>query len=150
MQKTASTTLISAALLATAATPGTADTRSFDTQAVKLNAEIIADGLQNPWGLDFLPNGEAIVTERPGRMRILTKEGLSEPIAGVPTVHARGQGGLLDIAIATDFETSGTVFFTFSEPGWVGAGTALPRGRLVPDGRRGQLDDVKVIFSMSK
>ncbi len=124
--------------------------RSFDTQTVKLNAEIITDGLQNPWGLDFLPNGEAIVTERSGRIRILTKEGLSEPIAGVPTVHARGQGGLLDIAIAADFETSGTVFFTFSEPGWVGAGTALARAKLVRDGQGGRLDDVKVIFSMSK
>lgn len=138
------------AILFASLSPAASETRSFDTEAVKLNAEIIADGLENPWGLDFLPNGEAIITERPGRIRILTKDGLSEPLAGVPKVRARGQGGLLDIAIANDFATSGTVFFTFSEPGSSGAGTALARAKLVREGNGGRLDDVKVIFAMSK
>jgi glucose/arabinose dehydrogenase len=149
MQKFVSTSLL-AAFMASSGTAGAAEMRSFDTQAVKLDAEIIADGLQNPWGLDFLPNGEAIVTERPGRIRILAKDGLSDPLSGVPKVHARGQGGLLDIAIAPDFETSATVFFTFSEPGWVGAGTALARAKLIRDGKGGRLEDVKIVFSMSE
>ena len=150
MARLLSAALLPVALLLSAAAPAAADTQSFDTQVVKLNAEIITDGLQNPWGLDFLPNSEAIVTERPGRIRILTKDGLSQPIAGVPKVSARGQGGLLDIAVAPDFATSGTIFFTFSEPGWVGSGTALARAKLIREGNGGRLDDVKVIFTMGK
>ncbi|MGE0282482.1 MAG: PQQ-dependent sugar dehydrogenase [Rhizobiaceae bacterium] len=150
MPKPISKIVLSVAVLAAFALPSRAEMQSFDTQAVKLNAEILADGLENPWGLDFFPNGEAIVTERPGRIRILTKDGLSEPLAGVPEVRARGQGGLLDIAVAPDFATSGTVFFTFSEPGSGGAGTALARAKLVREGNGGRLDDVKVIFAMSK
>jgi len=142
--------LLPAAILAAAATQAGADTRRFDTQAVKLNAEIVMDGLENPWGLDFLPDGGAIVTERAGRIRILTKDGLSEPLDGVPKVRARGQGGLLDIAVAQDFQTSGTVFFTYSEPDWIGAGTALAQAKLVREGNGGRLEDVKVTFSMSK
>lgn len=130
--------------------PAEADTQTFDTKLLKLKTEIVADGLENPWGLDFLPGGEAIVTERVGRIRILTKDGLSEPLAGVPKVAARGQGGLLDIAVAQDFETSGTLFLTFSEPGDGGAGTALARAKLIREGAGGRLDDVKVIFSMSR
>jgi len=139
-----------AAVLAASTLPSAAEMQSFDTETVKLNAEIIADGLENPWGLDFLPNGEAIVTERSGHIRILTKDGLSQRLAGVPDVRARGQGGLLDIAVAPDFATSGTVFFAYSEPGSSGAGTTLARAKLVRDGDGGRLDDVKVIFAMSK
>ncbi len=127
-----------------------AQTRDFSTDQVRISTNIIASGLENPWGMDFLPGGEAIVTERPGRIRILTDKGLSEPLAGVPAVAARGQGGLLDIAAATDFATSGTIFFTYSQPGNGGAGTALARARLVREGSGGRLEDVKVIFSMAK
>jgi glucose/arabinose dehydrogenase len=128
-----------------------AQSTSFQTDAVSIEAETIAEGLSNPWGLDFLPNGEAIVTERPGRIRILSEGGeLSEPLDGVPDVAARGQGGLLDIAVAPDFASSSLVFFSFSEPGQGGAGTAVARARLVRDGGEARLDDVKVIFSMAK
>jgi glucose/arabinose dehydrogenase len=128
-----------------------AQSTSFQTDAVPIEAETIANGLSNPWGLDFLPNGEAIVTERPGRIRILSEGGeLSEPLDGVPDVAARGQGGLLDIAVAPDFASSNLVFFSFSEPGRGGAGTAVARARLVRAGGEARLDDVKVIFSMAK
>lgn len=149
MQKSIAIVLL--AVVAFSVTPSSAaEMPTFETQAVKIRAEIVADGLQNPWGLDFLPNGEAIVTERPGRIRILTKDGLSEPLEGIPVVRARGQGGLLDIAVALDFATSGTVFFSYSEPGSGGAGTALARAKLIRDDRAGRLDDVEVIFRMSK
>ncbi|RLP25417.1 PQQ-dependent sugar dehydrogenase [Mesorhizobium sp. YM1C-6-2] len=131
----------------------TAHAELFRTDEVPIEAEIIAEGLRNPWGLDFLPNGEAIVTERPGRMRILSADGPSDPIEGVPEVAARGQGGLLDVVAAPDFETSNLIFFSFSEPGRGGAGTAVARARLVRDGGESgaaQLEDVEVIFSMAK
>lgn len=133
-----------------AAAPALARPAVFQTEAVPVEAEVIASGLQNPWGFDFLPGGEAIVTERPGRLRILTRDGLSLPVEGVPEVAARGQGGLLDVAAAPDFENSKLVFFSFSEPGEGGAGTAVARARLAREGGAARLKDVRVIFSMAK
>lgn len=128
-----------------------AQSATFRTETVAVEAVAIADGLRNPWGLDFLPDGEAIVTERPGRIRILSSDGqLSEPLEGVPDVVARGQGGLLDIVAARDFASSNLVFFSFSEPGEGGAGTAVARAKLVREGDQARLEDVEVIFSMAK
>lgn len=124
--------------------------RVFDTKAVKLMAETVADGLANPWGLDFLPGGEALVTEREGRMRLVTPQGVSEAIQGVPEVAAESQGGLLDVAVSPDFAQSGLIFFSFSEPGQGGAGTAVARARLVRAGAEARLEDVQTIFSMAK
>jgi glucose/arabinose dehydrogenase len=147
-------TLASFAVIGTIAAPGPlpahAERAVFQTDAVPVQAETIADNLEHPWGLDFLPNGDAIVTERPGRIRILSNGTLSEPVAGVPKVAARGQGGLLDIAISPDFATSSLVFFSFSEPGKGGAGTAVARAKLARDGRPARMEDVEVIFSMAK
>ena len=121
------------------------------TEAVTLAAQVVAQGLENPWGLDFLPDGSMVVTERPGRMRIVGADGiLSEPIAGVPEISANGQGGLLDVAVAPDFAQSGRIYFTFSEPGSGGAGTAIASATLVRDGAQARLDDVKILFSMEK
>ncbi|HEY6633032.1 MAG TPA: PQQ-dependent sugar dehydrogenase [Rhizobiaceae bacterium] len=123
----------------------------FQTDAVAVQADILAGGLEHPWGLDFLPDGAAIVTERPGRMRILSPDGrLSEPIEGVPVVAGRGQGGLLDVVAAPDFATSSLIFFSFSQQGRGGAGTAVARARLVRDGDKARLGDVEVIFAMNK
>lgn len=122
----------------------------FTTEEVIVESEVLASGLEHPWGLDYLPNGDAIVTERPGRMRILSGGRLSEPLAGVPQVAARGQGGLLDVAASPDFPRDNLIYFTFSEPGSGGAGTAVARARLVRDGAGGRLEDVETIFSMSK
>jgi glucose/arabinose dehydrogenase len=143
-----SSTLAAAALASASAF---AQSSAFQTDAVAVQADTVADGLENPWGLDFLPGGAAIVTERPGRLRILSPGGdLSEPIDGVPEVVARGQGGLLDIVAAPDFATSNLVFFSFSQPGQGGAGTAVARAKLVRDGDQARLEDVEVIFSMEK
>lgn len=142
---------LAAAFLGFSALAAAAEDRIVRTDLVELRASILADGLENPWGLDFLPDGAAIVTERPGRLRILSSDGsLSEPVEGVPEVRASGQGGLLDIAVSPDFANSQTIFFSFSEPGSAGAGTAVARARLVRDGAAARLDDVSVIFSMAK
>lgn len=128
-----------------------AQSSSFRTDAVTVAADIVADGLEHPWGLDFLPTGEAIVTERPGRMRILARDGrLSDPVDGLPRIAARGQGGLLDVVAAPDFASSGLVFFSFSQPGKGGAGTAVARAKLARDGDAARLEDVEVVFSMKK
>jgi aldose sugar dehydrogenase len=104
----------------------------------------VARGLEHPWGLAFLPDGRLLVTERPGRLRIVERDGrLSPPLAGVPLVFARGQGGLLDVAPHPRFAESRLVFLSYSEPGPRGtAGTAVARGRLGESG----LDDVRVIY----
>ena len=138
------------ATLAAGLLPDAAAAEVFQTDAVPVSAEVIADGLAHPWGLDFLPSGEALVTERGGQLRILTRAGLSEPVDGVPQVAARGQGGLLDVAVAPDFASSNAIFLTFSERGSGGAGTAVARATLVRDGETARLDGVETIFSMNR
>jgi glucose/arabinose dehydrogenase len=132
-------------LLAAAAAP-----RFFDTKEVRVQADVLASGLEHPWGLAFLPGGDAIVTERPGRMRIFSDGKLSKPIEGLPKIAAHGQGGLLDVAVSPHFATDGLIFFTFTEPGKGGFGTAAARARLVRDGDNARLEDVKTIYSMKK
>jgi glucose/arabinose dehydrogenase len=103
----------------------------------------VAQGLDHPWGLAFLPDGGLLVTERAGRLRIVGRGGaLSEPLAGVPQVRAGGQGGLLDVALSPTFAQDRLVYLAFSEPGEGGAGTAVARGRL---GERG-LEGVQTIW----
>ena len=113
-----------------------------------LKVDTVARGLANPWALQFLPDGRMLVTERPGRLRIVGKDGkLSAPIAGVPKVFASGQGGLLDLALSPDFARSGLVFLSFAEPREGSAnGTSLARARLVLDGGGARLEDTSVIF----
>ena len=138
-----------AALLTIATAPAiAADT--YATKKVDIRVETVADGLEHPWGVETLPDGAFLVTERPGRMRIVENGTLSEPIDGLPKIAVGGQGGLLDVALANDFDQSGTIYFTFSEPGRGGAGTALARAKLVRDGGGARLEDVDVIFSMDR
>jgi glucose/arabinose dehydrogenase len=122
----------------------------FATQEAAVQAETVASGLSNPWAIDFLPDGAAIVTERPGTMRLLVDGVLSDPIEGVPGVWAQRQGGLLDVAVSPDFADSGLIFFTFSEPGEGGAGSALARAVLERDGASASLSGVEVIFTMNR
>jgi glucose/arabinose dehydrogenase len=103
----------------------------------------VAEGLEHPWGLAFLPDGRALVTERPGRLRIVARDGAVGPaLDGVPAVDATGQGGLLGIALDPDFASNRLVYLSYAEPREGGNGTAVARGRL---GERG-LADVEVIF----
>ncbi|HEY4344269.1 MAG TPA: PQQ-dependent sugar dehydrogenase [Parvibaculum sp.] len=127
-----------------AATGAYAD-ETVATEKVKIHVETFADGLENPWGLVFLPDGRALVTERKGRLRIVSKDGkLSAPLNGTPKVDARGQGGLLDVAIDPDFAKTKFVYVSFAEPGDGGTNsTAVARGVLTATG----LVHLKVIFS---
>ena len=127
-----------------AATSAYAD-EVVSTEKVKIKVETFADGLENPWGLVFLPDGRALVTEREGRLRIVSAAGtLSAPLNGVPKVDTRRQGGLLDVAIDPDFAKNKFVYVSFAEPGDGGTNsTAVARGVLTDAG----LADVKVIFS---
>jgi len=114
----------------------------------KANFEVVtvADGLEKPWGFAFLPDGRMLVTEKPGRLRIVSGDGtLSEPVAGVPKVAAVGQGGLLDVALDPDFADNHLIYLSFSEPGPGGSGTAVLRGKLV--GQR--LESPEIIFRMN-
>ena len=120
-----------------------AEDTTIDTKAGTIKVETIAHGLENPWGLAFLPDDRMLVTERPGRLRIVTKDGtMSGPLKGVPEVFAEGQGGLFDVKLDPDFATNRLVYIAYSEPGDGGAGTAVARGKLGTD----SLDDVEVIF----
>lgn len=94
--------------------PATA-AQTVESSAGKLTASVIAEGLDHPWALGFLPDGRMLVTERSGQLRIIDGGVVSEPIAGVPAVYDQGQGGLLDLALAPDFATSGQIYLTFSE-----------------------------------
>lgn len=121
-----------------------AQEQTVQTESGNVKVENLADGLEHPWGMAFLPDGRLLVTERAGRLRILnTDTTLSEPLQGVPEVFSQGQGGMLDVALDPDFENNQLVYLSFSEPGEGGtASTALGRGRL--EGER--ISDFTVIF----
>ncbi|GHD03692.1 hypothetical protein GCM10007320_64040 [Pseudorhodoferax aquiterrae] len=113
-----------------------------------LRTQPVAAGLQNPWGLAFLPEGRFLVTERPGRMRVVEPDGrLGAPLAGLPEIAAGGQGGLLDVVLDSGFADNRLVYFCYSEPAARGGGnsTALARARLSDD--RTRLEDLRVVFS---
>jgi glucose/arabinose dehydrogenase len=135
--------LLVAAALMLLSRPGLAKDTMIDTKEGAIKVQKVAKGLENPWGLAFLPDGRMLVTERPGRLRLVTKDGtISEPLTGVPEVFAKGQGGLLDVALDPNFASNGLVYLSYSEPGEGGAGTAVARGKL----GEASLDDVEVIF----
>ena len=112
---------------------------------VAFDVTVVAAGLEKPWSVEPLPGGDYLVTEKPGRLRIVSRSGIiGEPIAGVPAVDARGQGGLLDVALSPSFASDRTIFWSYSEPREDGNGTSIARGTLAPD--RKSLTDVRVIF----
>lgn len=108
--------------------------------------DVVASGLSHPWAIAPLADGRFLVTERPGRLRIVSANGqLSGPAAGLPAVDARGQGGLLDLVPAPDFAATGMIYWSYAEPREGGNGTAVARGRLV-DGPAPRVENVQVIF----
>jgi glucose/arabinose dehydrogenase len=119
---------------------------TVQTKKVAVQVETIASGLEHPWAVAVLPDGGYIVTERPGRLRIIRDGKLSAPIANVPKVSARSQGGLMDIELAPDFSTSRTLYLTAATPGDGGSGTEAFSATLSADGTA--LDNVKSIFKM--
>jgi len=133
-----------AAIAASLAVPALAVEETFETEGPSIRVETIANGLSHPWALAFMPDGSMLVTERNGNLRHVSDK-VSEPIAGVPDVDARGQGGLLDVALDPQFEENRLVYLSFAEAGEGGNSTAVARGVLSEDLTR--LDNVEVIFS---
>jgi glucose/arabinose dehydrogenase len=121
-------------------------TRTCGVQSnVAFDVVVLAKGLVHPWAVEPLPDGTLLVTERPGRKRIVSATGeVGAPIAGLPEVAARGQGGLLDVALSPSFATDRTIYWSYAEPREGGNGTAVARGVLSVDGRT--LDQVRVLF----
>jgi glucose/arabinose dehydrogenase len=116
------------------------------TANVAFAVQTVAKGLEHPWGLDFLPDGRMLVTERPGRLRIVSATGeLSAPVTGLPKVDARGQGGLLDVAVGPTFAADGLIYWSYAQPRDGGNGTAVARGKLVGNAVTG----VQVIWTMT-
>ena len=141
-----------AVLLAAGIGAAPAAAQQFTSSAGELTVETLAGGLVHPWSLAFLPDGRMLVTERPGRMRIVTRGGrLSPPLAGVPAVYAQSQAGLMDVILARDFEQSHQVFFCYAEPYEGGGRIAVAHARLM-EGKRlvedatPRLIGVEVIF----
>lgn len=134
--RTSSLAVVVGAWLVALSAPGPvraqANTQSTASQLGTVRVTTIATGLQNPWGLAFLPDGRFLVTERPGRLRIVTPQGgVSTPLTGVPPVFAQGQGGLLDVALDPAFASNRRLYLSFAEPGANGtAGTAVYRAEL--------------------
>ncbi|WPG35513.1 PQQ-dependent sugar dehydrogenase [Variovorax sp. EBFNA2] len=119
------------------------------TALAQVRTETVASGLENPWGVAFLPEGRFVVTEKSGRLRLVAADGkLGAPIQGLPPVAAGGQGGLLDVLADSGFAQNRTLYFCYSEPeasGGSANSTALARARLSADGTK--LEALKVIFS---
>ena len=125
--------------------------QEFNTEKHAVTVETVAEGLEHPWGLAFLPGDSMLVTERDGALRMVTGGRVSDPIPGVPRVRASGQGGLLDIAIDPDFSGNSLLYISYSEPngGFLKAGTAVARARLETSPEP-QLRGLRVIFRQNR
>jgi len=125
-------------LTAAARSPEIIKTKEHDIRITK-----IVTGLEHPWSLAFLPDGRMLVTERPGRLRMIKDDRLvAEPVAGLPPIEAHGQGGLLDVALHPNFVENQLIYFSYAGPGEGGISTEVARGKLVDN----HLEDVQVIF----
>jgi glucose/arabinose dehydrogenase len=121
----------------------------FLPAGVAFEVETLTGDLEHPWAVEVFEDGRLLVTERPGRLRIVTPDGeLSAPVAGLPEVDARGQGGLLDVAIDPDFSSNQTIYWSYAEPREDGNGTAMARGRLIEGEGDPRVEDVQVTFRM--
>ena len=136
--------LAAAVAAANAVAPPAVRADVFESEEHAFRVVVVAIGLDHPWGLAFLPDGRLLVTERSGRLRTVNGEDRldPEPVAGVPRVHASGQGGLLDVALHPDFGENGWVYLSYAAGHWGRAGTEVARGQL----RGKRLEDVEVLF----
>ena len=137
--------LIAAATGATMAFfPPASQGQTIKTQEHAVRVVKLVEGLEYPWGLAFLPDGRMLVTERPGRLRIVEKDGrlVLQAVAGLPSIAVHGQGGLLDVALHPRFAQNGLVYISYAARGDGGVGTEVARGRLAGN----RLEEVAVIF----
>ncbi len=140
--------LLAVLLLTSLARPGlgqAASERTLKTQTGPIRATRVATDLEHPWGVAFLPDGRMLVTERPGRLRVIDASGkVSAPVRGVPKVVVSNQAGLLDVALSPSFKTDRFVYLSYSEPGDGGASTAVARAKL--SANADALENLAVIF----
>jgi glucose/arabinose dehydrogenase len=116
---------------------------------VAFDVVTVVEGLQNPWSVAFLWNGKMLITERPGRLRVLSADGkLSAPVTGLPAVDARGQGGLLDVALDPEAAKNHTIYWSYAEPAAeAGANnTAVAKGTFIDDATAPRVENVQVIY----
>ena len=127
---------------------GAAQTNAPDAPKTKVAVATITDKLSHPWGRQVLPGGRFLVTERDGAMRVVSPQGaVTAPVDGLPNVVNKGQGGLLDVLLAPDYATTGTIFFSYAEPrGNFRNGTTVVRAKLVLEGQSGRIEDGQIIF----
>ncbi|MEM6999070.1 MAG: PQQ-dependent sugar dehydrogenase [Pseudomonadota bacterium] len=123
-----------------------AETHTFNTEQYELKVEQVANGLQHPWSLEFLPDGRILVTERPGYLRYVENGEVSKPIRGLPDIKAFGQGGLLDIALDPDFDKNNTIYLSYAGPGEDGVSTEVVSATLSGQ----ELTNVKRIFVLQE
>ena len=126
----------------------TGQTRAPEQKSnVAFNVVTVAEGIENGWGMTFLPGGKMLVTEKPGRLRVVDAKGtLSAPVAGLPAVDAGGQGGLLDVTLHPDFASNQLIYWSYAEPRENDMNnTAVARGRFV-DGAAPRVENVQVIY----
>ncbi|MCH8491120.1 MAG: PQQ-dependent sugar dehydrogenase [Oceanicaulis sp.] len=131
------------------AAPALAD-QVHETEQANFTVETVAEGLEFPWSIDFLPDGSKLVTERPGRLRVIDADGSlrAEPVAGLPEdLIAIRQGGLMDVRLAPDFETTRHVYFSYAQGTEEANGTALARGVL--NAEMSALEDVETLFRVN-
>jgi len=135
--------ILAAASMLVSAAPSLAQDTTQRSAFYDYNVVTVADGLENPWSMAFLPGGDMLITERPGRLRIV-RDGmlLPDPVAGTPEVFARGQGGMLDVVPHPDFANNHLIYLSYSKPIDEGATTAVIRGRFEND----RLSDVEEVF----
>ncbi|MBM3526013.1 MAG: PQQ-dependent sugar dehydrogenase, partial [Alphaproteobacteria bacterium] len=121
------------AVLTSAAAAGLARGARAQSPSLSLRATPVARDLQNPWSFAFLPDGAMLVTERPGRVRLVRQAGAMTTIGGVPSVWARGQGGMLDVCLDPDFGSNRSLYLAYAATTPDGAATRVARARLVGD-----------------
>ncbi|VVP96537.1 PQQ-dependent sugar dehydrogenase [Pseudomonas fluorescens] len=148
LRRTLLATLCASTLITATAPTYAASVQELKSEQGTLEVTPIVEGLEHPWALAFLPDRQGmLVTERPGNLRVVSADGkLSAPLDGVPTVWAKGQGGLLDVVLSPDFKQDRTVYLSYAEGGGKGdkAGTAVGRGQLSQDLK--SIRNFKVIF----
>lgn len=120
-----------------------------ESESAKIKVDTMVRGLNHPWGMAFIPGNGILITERVGTMRLMRRGKISKPISGLPKIVARGQGGLLDVAVDPDFKSTSRIFFTYSRPGKGGTATAVASAVLSLKGRP-RLSGLRVIFTMNK
>jgi glucose/arabinose dehydrogenase len=114
----------------------------YTSEKHSFSIEIVVDGLEYPWSIEFIPDGGILIAERPGRLRIFENGKLSKPIKGLPNIKVKGQGGLLDIALDPDFSNNKTLYFSYSAGNLFGIGTEVASAKLIND----ELKELKLLF----